>query len=82
MGEPLADARLKEDQGGHWPVFRKDFVRMIMTSGPGNNAVVNENPDKVFCVIGPFENFGDKIELERALEIVCRGFNLDYTSSE
>lgn len=60
------------------PTFRGDAVRMVMTSEPGNNGVVNDNTDKVFCVIGPFENFGDKADLERALEMVVRGFNLNY----
>jgi len=60
------------------PTFRKDSVRMIFTDGPANNDLVRDNPGKVFCVIGPFENHGDKLELEKALQLVCRGFNLEY----
>lgn len=62
----------------NWPKFRKNSVRMVFTDGPGNNGVVNDNPGKVFCVIGPFENFGDRPELEQALELLIRGYNLDY----
>jgi hypothetical protein len=36
--------------------------------------------DKVFAVIGPFENFDDKPELQRALKMLLRGWNIKSDS--
>lgn len=37
---------------------------------------VQENIAKVFAVIGPFDGHMDKMELQRAIEMVCRGYNI------
>lgn len=54
---------------------RSEQIRMIYTDGPGNNDVVNENRGKVFAVIGPFESFSDKEELQDALRDLLRKYN-------
>jgi len=54
-------------------------VRLIFTDGPGR--CMPEHEGKVFAVIGPFDTFTDKSELRDALEMVCRGFNLEEPRS-
>lgn len=53
---------------------KEQLVRMIMTDGPGR--CMPEHEGKVFCVIGPFEDYADKADLQRMLQIMLRGYNL------
>lgn len=59
-------------------VQRPDAVRMVFADSPERTDLFRENKGKVFCMIGPFENHLDKPDLERALTMVCRGFNLKF----
>lgn len=54
---------------------KDEQVRLILTDGPGG--VMPEHKGKVFAVIGPFENFTDKPELQNALMTLLRGYNLE-----
>lgn len=40
-------------------------------------AVVEDNPKKVFAVIGPFDGHMDKPKLQDVLLLLCRGFNVE-----
>lgn len=51
-------------------------VRMIVSDDPSSSPVVTENPGKVFAVIGPFDGFSDKMELQHMLETLLRGWNV------
>lgn len=44
--------------------------------------VVEVNPNKVFDVVGPFDGHMDKMDLQRSLEFVLRGYNLHSESSK
>lgn len=50
-------------------------TRLIMSDDPGR--VMPEYKGKVFCVIGPFEDFTDKTDLQDALVMLIRGYNLE-----
>jgi hypothetical protein len=50
-------------------------TRLIFTDGPGR--VMPEHAGKVFAVIGPFDCFTDKADLQDALETIVRGYNLE-----
>jgi hypothetical protein len=56
-------------------VQRADAVRMVFADSPERTDLFRENPGKVFCIIGPFEDHMDKPTLEEALTFVVRGFN-------
>lgn len=60
---------------------REEQVRVIITQGEhvSRSNLVTENPGKLFMVIGPFDSFSDKDELSHAVELVCRGYNLERT---
>lgn len=51
-------------------------VRLIFTDGPGP-AAKDMGDGKVFAVIGPFDTFTDKQDLQDALETFVRGWNLE-----
>lgn len=53
-------------------------VRIIFGDGWSLSRVdsVESNPDKVFAVIGPFDGHMDKQDLQDALQMLLRGFNL------
>jgi hypothetical protein len=53
-------------------------VRCIFGEGEHLNGVdsVTKNPGKVFAVIGPFDGHTDKPDLQDALEVLLRGYNL------
>lgn len=59
-------------------VERTDPVRMIFTDAPERTDLFRDNKGKVFCIIGPFENHGDKMELECAMTMLVRGFNVQF----
>jgi hypothetical protein len=50
-------------------------VRLIYTDGP--DRVMPEHSGKVFAVIGPFDCFTDKADLQDALETLVRGYNVE-----
>ena len=50
-------------------------VRMVMSDDPNSSPVVSENHGKVFAVIGPFDGFSDKTELQHTIETLRRGWN-------
>lgn len=54
-------------------------VRLIFGDGEYLSRLdhVREAPGKVFAVIGPFDAHMDKQELQHALEMVCRGYNVE-----
>lgn len=54
-------------------------VRLVFGDGEylSGMAHVKANPNKVFAVIGPFDNHTDKPALQDMLEVVCRGYNLE-----
>lgn len=54
-------------------------VRIIYGDGEHLSGVdsVTKNPGKVFAVIGPFDGHTDKQDLQDALELVLRGYNLE-----
>ncbi len=54
---------------------KNEQVRLVFTDGPG--AAMPEHRGKVFALIGPFDDFTDKIELRDALEMLIRGSNLE-----
>ena len=64
--------RIKKDES-------EGAVRLQFGSGEflDRMSIVTENPDKVFAVIGPFDNHGDKPSLEGALTMLLRGFNVE-----
>lgn len=39
-------------------------------------SMVTDNPGKVFAVIGPFDTHMDKLQLQDALLLICRGYNV------
>lgn len=56
-------------------------VRLAMGTGEylaGIGPVV-DNPGMIFAVIGPFDGHTDKQDLQDALEMLCRGFNLEVS---
>lgn len=56
-------------------------VRLIYGDGEylaGMDHVKN-NPGKVFAVIGPFDKHTDKSELQDALDLLARGWNVEPT---
>ncbi len=57
------------------PKFKPEAerVRMIITDGPGNCFPKYEG--KVFVVIGPFESFTDKVEVQEAMTELLRDWN-------
>lgn len=56
---------------------KQERVRLIWTSeAAGPFKVEYEDNVKVFGVIGPFEDFTDKQDLQNALETFLRGYNL------
>lgn len=56
-------------------------VRVIYGDGEHLSGTdsVTKNPGKVFAVIGPFDGHADKPELQDALEMLLRGYNLEPT---
>lgn len=56
----------------------RDQVRLIYGDGEHLNRVssVADNPGKVFAVIGPFDGHMDKMDLQRMIEALCRGYNV------
>lgn len=57
---------------------RPDAVRMVFADSPERTDLFRENKGKVFCMIGPFEDHMDKPDLEKALTMLVRGFNLKF----
>lgn len=54
-------------------------VRLIFGDGEYLSGMdhVQNNPGKVFAVIGPFDGHTDKPDLQDMLRLVCRGYNLE-----
>lgn len=50
-------------------------TRIVFTDGPG--AALPEYAGKIFALIGPFEDFTDKTDLQEALVMLLRGYNLE-----
>lgn len=57
---------------------KKRQTRLIFTDGPGS--AMPEHAGKVFALIGPFDNFTDKPDLQDALVTFVRGYNLEENS--
>jgi hypothetical protein len=53
---------------------KSEQVRMIVTDGPGG--AMPEHGGKVFALIGPFDSFTDKQDLQDMLTTLLRGYNL------
>lgn len=53
---------------------KREQVRMVFSDGPGS--VMPEHKGKVFAVIGPFDDFTDKTDLQDMLTTLLRGYNL------
>ena len=53
-------------------------ARIVYSSAP--QAAYPEHEGKTFAVIGPFESFDDKQELQRALLMLMRGWNIQSDS--
>lgn len=53
-----------------------DQVRIVFTDAPASASLVRENPGAVFAVIGPFEGFDKKRELQEAIVMLLRGYNV------
>ena len=51
-------------------------VRMILSDDPKSCPIVTEHPGKVYAVIGPFDGFSDKMELQHMIETMLRGWNV------
>lgn len=49
-------------------------IRMVYTDGP--EGAMPEHRGKVFAVIGPFENFSDKPDLQDKLKKLLRSYNV------
>jgi hypothetical protein len=78
VGDDVSRRRTMMGDGLTWkPKAQK--VRLLFGGGAYLSGMdhVKGNSDKVFAVIGPFEGHMDKQELQDALELVCRGFNLE-----
>lgn len=58
---------------------KSDQVRLVFTDAPGR--AMPESAGLVFGVIGPFTGFADKPELQRALEMLLRGWNVESAKS-
>ena len=57
---------------------KPEQARIVYSSGP--QAAFPEHKDKIFAVIGPFEDFGDKAALQDALRMLLRGWNIQSES--
>lgn len=56
---------------------KNEQVRLVMTSEtPGPFKSEFENNAKVFAVIGPFDDFTDKQDLQAALTTFLSGYNI------
>lgn len=55
---------------------KDDGVRLCYTDAVVHAPNVKENPGKVFAIIGPFDDHCDKMQLQNALTMLCRGFNV------
>lgn len=57
----------------------KKRVRVIYGDGEYLSGMdhVRSNPNKVFAVIGPFDDHSDKPKLQDMLEVLLRGYNLE-----
>ncbi len=54
---------------------KDEQVRIIYTDGPGS--AMPEHKGKVFALIGPFEAHDDKMELQKMLLTLIRGWNIE-----
>lgn len=50
-------------------------IRMVYTDAP--EVAMTEHKGKVFAVIGPFDSHMDKPELQDALRMLLRGYNIE-----
>ena len=53
---------------------KEEQARLVYSSSP--QAAFPEHKDKIFAVIGPFHDFADKEDLQRALLMLMRGWNV------
>ena len=53
-------------------------VCIVYTDGPGR--AMPEHAGKVFAVVGSFDNFTGKPDLQNALEMLLAGFNLNRSN--
>ena len=53
---------------------KDEQARIVYSSSP--QSAFPEHQDKIFAVIGPFRDFADKQELQRALLMLMRGWNI------
>ena len=58
---------------------KHEQVRLVFGDGRYLSGMdhVKDNHNKVFAVIGPFDTHTSKAELQDALEIFCRGWNIE-----
>jgi len=50
-------------------------IRMVYTDAP--EVAMTEHKGGVFAVIGPFDSFMDKPDLQDALRMLLRGYNIE-----
>lgn len=50
-------------------------TRLVFTDGPGR--AMPEHAGKVFALIGPFDCFTDKADLQDMLTTMIRGYNIE-----
>lgn len=55
-------------------------VRMVVTDAP--ERAMPEHRGKVFAVIGPFDSFSHKVELQWMLETILRGWNTKPSNNQ
>ena len=54
---------------------KKDQIRLTYTTGHQSCYPEYRGQDKVFAVIGPFEGFGDKMDIQEALKELLMSWN-------
>lgn len=54
-------------------------VRMVYTDAP--EVAMPEHRGKVFAIIGPFDDHMDKPELQKTLQMLLRGYNIEPARS-
>ncbi len=67
--------------GLRWKPEREQ-VRIQYSDAPERGDLVRENGGKIFAVVGPFDDFTDKPDLQRALQLLLRGWNLQEGQPE
>lgn len=60
--------------------FKPEAEQARLVYSSADQACFPEHRDKVFAVLGPFDSFADKPELQNALRILLRGWNIQSDS--